>query len=91
MLRRIYDLGGISKEQLSQEYEKGLALLRALPKGSGGNFYLTQTARVSRRFARAIVASTWEGRSSFTEAFRLLGVKRMETFRTMGEALGMVL
>lgn len=89
VLRRIHDAGGLTWEQLWTEYEQEVARLRALPKGSGGNFYLTQAARVSKRFARALVVSTWEGRSSFTEAFRLLGVKKMETFRGMSDSLGM--
>ncbi len=66
-----------------------VARRRSIPHGSGAKFYLTAAARVSKRFARAIVVSTWEGRSSFTEAFRLLGVKRMETFRGLSESLGM--
>jgi len=57
--------------------------------GSGGNFYLTLSARASKRFARALVVSTLEGRSSFTEAFRLLGFKRMATFRELGQTLGL--
>ena len=40
------------------------------------------------RFARALVVSTFEGRSSFTEAFRLLGFKKMATFRELGSSLG---
>lgn len=89
VLRRIHDAGGLSWEQLWKEYDQEVARLQGIPKGSGGNFYLTQAARVSKRFARALVVSTWEGRSSFTEAFRLLGVKRMETFRGMSDSLGM--
>jgi len=88
ILRRIHDAGGLTWEQLWEQYEREVARLRSLPKGSGGNFYLTQAARVSKRLARALVVSTWEGRSSFTEAFRLLGIKKMETFRGMGESLG---
>jgi len=88
ILRRIHDAGGLTWKELWEEYERELARLRSIQRGSGGNFYLTQAARVSKRFARALVVSTWEGRSSFTEAFRLLGIKRMETFRGMGESLG---
>ena len=46
ILRRIHDLGGISKDQLWQEYKIELERLQAIPKGSGGNFDLTQAARV---------------------------------------------
>jgi Zn-dependent peptidase ImmA (M78 family) len=88
ILRRIHDAGGLTREQLWQAYHEELERLRAIPRGSGGNFYLTQAARVSKRFARALVVSTLEGRSSFTEAFRLLGFKKMATFRDLGHSLG---
>lgn len=87
VLRRIHDAGGLSREQLWLEYEGELERLRALPKGSGGDFYLTQPARVSKRFARALFVSTFEGRTSFTEAFRMLGLKKMATFRELGHRL----
>ncbi|TAL41007.1 MAG: ImmA/IrrE family metallo-endopeptidase, partial [Methylovulum sp.] len=88
ILRRIHDIGGLTREQLWEAYEAELQRLRALPKGSGGDFYLTLGARASKRFARALVVSTLEGRSSFTEAFRLLGFKKMATFRDLGRSLG---
>jgi Zn-dependent peptidase ImmA (M78 family) len=88
ILRRIHDAGGITRDRLWQEYHEEQDRLRAIPRGSGGNFYLTQAARVSKRFARALVVSTLEGRSSFTEAFRLLGFKKMATFRDLGHSLG---
>ncbi len=84
VLRRIHDAGGLSREQLWREYERELERLRALPKGRGGDFYRTQPARVSKRFARALFVSTFEGRTSFTEAFRMLGLKKMSTFRELG-------
>jgi len=92
ILRRMFDVGGLSREQLRVVYARELARLMDIVRSSGGgNFYLTQSARVSKRFARALVVSTWEGRSSFTEAFRLLGVKKMATFRGMSKSLGMSL
>ena len=88
VLHRMHDAGGLTRQQLWKANEAELERLRALPKGSGGDFYLTLGARASKRFARALVVSTLEGQSSFTEAFRLLGFKKMSTFRDLGNSLG---
>ena len=88
ILRRIHDAGGLSRQQLRDAYEAELERLRAVPRGSGGDFYLTLGARAGKTFARALVISTLEGRTSFTEAFRLLGFKKMATFRELGQSLG---
>jgi Zn-dependent peptidase ImmA (M78 family) len=90
VLRRIFDAGGLNREAFWPAYEAELARILALPKGSGGgDFYLTLGARAGKRFARALVTSTLEGRSSFTEAFRLLGFQKMATFRELGHSLGL--
>ncbi len=88
VLRRMHDAGTLRGDAYWTAYENELERLRSLPGGSGGNFYLTLGARASKRFARALVISTLEGRSSFTEAFRLLGFKKMATFRELGHSLG---
>lgn len=90
ILRRIHDAGALPKDRLWREYDAELERLSRMPRSPGGSFYLTTAARVSRRFARAVVTSTWEGRSSFTEAFHLLGFKnkKMSTFRKLGKTLG---
>ncbi|MGN2390684.1 ImmA/IrrE family metallo-endopeptidase [Pelomicrobium sp. G1] len=88
ILRRMHDAGTLRGEAYWQAYEAEVERLRALPGSSGGNFYLTLGARASKRFARALVVSTLEGRSSFTEAFRLLGFRKMSTFRELGHSLG---
>jgi hypothetical protein len=89
ILRRIHDAGGLTGDRYWTAYDEELQRLRALPKGSGGNFYLTLGARASKRFARALVVSTLEGRASFTEAFRLLGFKKMATFEDLRHSLGL--
>lgn len=88
ILRRMHDAGTLRGDAYWTAYEDEVERLRRLPGGSGGNFYLTLGARASKRFARALVISTLEGRSSFTEAFRLLGFKKMATFRELGHSLG---
>lgn len=89
VLRRMHDAGGISRQRMWDEYRAERARLLALKRGTGGDFYLSTAARVSKRFARALIVSTWEGRSTFSEAFRLLGVRKMATFRGLSDSLGM--
>lgn len=74
MLRRIYDIGGLSRDELKAAYDQELSRLRTIPRGTGGDFYLTQSARVGKRFARALIASTLEGQTLHRDAFRLLGI-----------------
>lgn len=71
-------------------YRTELAFLRTVPKSSGGDFYRMHLTRVGMRFASALVISTLEGRTSFTESFRMLGVKKMETFRGLSQSLGVL-
>jgi Zn-dependent peptidase ImmA (M78 family) len=88
LLRRIHDAGGLTREELGDAYRDELERLRNLPKGSGGNFYLTQAARVSKRFTRALVISTLEGQTLHRDAFRMLGFSKLETFRELGRSVG---
>ena len=43
---------------------------------------------VRNHFARAMVVSTLEGRTSFTETFRMLCLGKMATFNELGRSLG---
>jgi hypothetical protein len=90
VLRRIHDLGGLNRDQFRTAYEQELSRLRAVPRGSGGDFYLTQSVRVAKCFARALVASTLEGQTLHLDAFRLLGISKLGTFRDLGYTLGVV-
>jgi len=90
ILRRIHDAGHLTQDELWTAYQEELERLQAIPRGSGGNFYLTQAARVSKRFARALVASTLEGQTLHRDAFRLLGFSKLATFRELGHSLGVV-
>jgi Zn-dependent peptidase ImmA (M78 family) len=88
VLRRIYDAGSLSYEQLQAAYQDELERILVIPGGSGGNFYLTQGARLSKRFARALIASTLEGQTLHRDAFRMLGFSKLETFHELGRNLG---
>jgi Zn-dependent peptidase ImmA (M78 family) len=90
ILRRIYDIGGLTREAFWDAYDVEVERLRDLSaRGSGGgNFHLVEAARVSKRFARAIVVSTLEGQTLYRDAFRMLGFSKMETFQSFGHSLG---
>jgi len=90
ILRRLFDAERITREQFWTAYRAELARLISLKKSSGGgNFYLSQAARVSKRFARALVESTLEGRTLYRDAMRMVGVSKTSTFHELGRSLGM--
>lgn len=88
VIRRLLDAGSISREEFQQAYSRELYRVESLPRSRGGDFYLTQEVRVSRRFVRALVANTLEGRTLYRDAFQLLGIKREQTFLRMGQRAG---
>jgi Zn-dependent peptidase ImmA (M78 family) len=90
IMRRIHDAGGLTREEFWNAYEQELKRLMAISKKEGGNFYLTQAARVSKRFARALVVSTLEGQTLHRDAFRMLGFAKLETFKKLGRSLGVI-
>lgn len=88
VLRRLLDARRLSRDAFEEVYDAELARLRAHAKASGGDFYLTLAVRLSRRFARALVASTLEGQTLYRDAFRMLGIAREATFRELKSQLG---
>lgn len=87
VIRRIFDAGGLSATALRAAYAAELDRLRPTAKSGGGHFHAA-LARVGNRFARAMVVRTLEGQQSFTEAFRLLGIKKVSTLDDLGHRLG---
>ena len=59
-------------------------------RSGGGNYYNTLTARLGRSFATAVVTSTLEGRTGFTESFRMIGTHKREVFDNLARHLQVV-
>ncbi len=92
ILGRIRDAGVLSWDRFMEELriEKARVAKIVLERGGGGNHYNTKPVQVGKRFARELIASTLEGRTPYTEAFRLLNVKKTSTFEGLGEQLGVL-
>ncbi|MCG8408959.1 MAG: ImmA/IrrE family metallo-endopeptidase [Phycisphaerales bacterium] len=88
VLRRLLDARRISRETFDAAYQEERRRLLGQARSSGGDFYLTHGVRVSRRFARAVVASTLEGQTLYRDAFQMLGIAKEATFREVSRKLG---
>ena len=76
-LRRMFDIGRLDWAAYQRAYGEELDRVTRLVeerKAGGGNFYNTQPVRVSKRLARALIASTLEGQTLYRDAFRMLGL-----------------
>ncbi len=85
VLRRLRDIDALSWDMFRAVYDGEEARFRerAEAREPGGNFYLTQRARSSKRFATALVESALEGRTPWRDAMLLLGIKKVSTFHEM--------
>ncbi|MPZ68863.1 MAG: ImmA/IrrE family metallo-endopeptidase [Actinobacteria bacterium] len=91
IVRRIHDTGYLAGEDYWAAFEAERdRVLKLMGEGGpgGGNFYNTQPVRVSKRFSRAVITSTLEGRTLYRDAMRLLGVKKVATFQELSQHLG---
>ena len=92
ILRRLLDAEWLDRARFDAAWAEESTRLRTVAqRGSdGGNFHRTTLSRVSRRFAKALVVSTLEGRTLYRDAFRMLGVSRTETFNNLGREVGVM-
>jgi Zn-dependent peptidase ImmA (M78 family)/transcriptional regulator with XRE-family HTH domain len=92
ILRRLADTEFLDWNAYQRIYEKELervlAYERLATEEGGGNFYYSLSRRVSKRFAQALISSTMEGQTLFRDAFAMLGVSKVETFRKFAQELG---
>ena len=89
ILRRLFDIGQIERNVFFALYSQELDRLKHLQqkRGTGGDFYRSQPGKLSPTFARALISSAVEGRTSFRDAMRMLGVRKTSTFRQLGRQL----
>lgn len=92
ILRRLLDAGVLDRPTFDRAWAEERERLRDLAQSGagGGDFYHTTLSRVSRRFARALVESTLEGQTLYRDAFRMLGVRKTETFNNIGREVGVM-
>ena len=90
ILRRLLDAGRIDRAMFFACYREEMERLREIETrgAGGGDFYRTTAARVSKRFVRALVESTLEGRTLYRDAFQMLGIAKSATFEKLGQSLG---
>ncbi len=92
ILGRVREAGFLSWDRFMEELriEKQRVAEIVAERDGGGSYYNTKPVQVGKRFARELIASTLEGRTPYTEAFRLLDVKKTSTFEGLGEQLGVL-
>lgn len=91
ILRRLHDIQALDWETYwkmhREEVEKFRERQARQKEKPGGNYYATQIVRAGGRFARALIGSALEGRTTYREAFGLLGVRKTSTFNELARKL----
>jgi Zn-dependent peptidase ImmA (M78 family) len=94
VLRRLFDTGLLGWDEYRTRYAEEEHRVRALldeareSRSGDGNFYYALPLRLSRQFARAVIASTREGGTSYRDAYQLLGTRKHSTFEGLADHLG---
>ena len=89
VLRRLHEAGYLDWLDFRAAYAGELERVMDLV-GDGGNYYYAQPVRVSKLFARSVIASTLEGQTLYADAFRMLGFKKVATFEGLARELRVV-
>lgn len=92
VLQSLKDSGLIARDEFRHAYhvlEDAWANREAVAttKG-GGDFYRTQTTRLGRRFATAVIVDAREGRTLYSDAYALLATQKHQTFEAFAQHLG---
>lgn len=92
LIRRLFDCDLIDKNTyfsqiniIKQEYKN---LSPKKEKGSGGDFYKTAQSRIDHNFILSLNSSVNEGKTLYTEAFRLTNSNRFTFDKIIDEVIG---
>ena len=90
ILRRLHDLRFMGWDEFRRRYHEQVKRFQDLKnrQNGGGDFYRNQKTRMSRRFCSALIESTLEGRTTYRDALRLMGIVRVDTFHNLARELG---
>lgn len=93
VLKRIFDAQFLTWQDYRERYEneryRVIGIIKARRgQDGGGNYYNTQPIRLSRQFARAVIASALEGSTTYRDAYHLLDTKKHATFENLAAKLG---
>lgn len=85
--RKALDNRYISKEEYQRVVDEAIQhFYNSRNKGAGGDYYATTATRIDNRFIIALDSSIKEGRTQFTEAYRLTNTNR-KTFSSLVEEI----
>ncbi|MDR0285870.1 MAG: ImmA/IrrE family metallo-endopeptidase [Propionibacteriaceae bacterium] len=91
ILNQALDCGLLSwdvyQRTYASEWSRVAGALQTAEATGGGNFHHTQPYRVSKRFAKALVSDTLEGRTLYTDSYALLGVRKHSVFERFAETV----
>ncbi len=90
ILRRLFDAQHINRQTFSTAWEEEIRRLVNFNKQNrmGRYSYSALLTRVSRRFATALIESTLEGKTLYTDAFWMLGISKAKTFDKLCHEVG---
>lgn len=72
------------------EEKRAVAAFRALrDQNSGGTFWNNQPFRIGERLSRAVITDLRQGGTSYTDAFRVLGLRNVEQLHKYATQLGL--
>ncbi|MBM6978445.1 MAG: ImmA/IrrE family metallo-endopeptidase [Actinomyces succiniciruminis] len=93
VLARLREVGRLTWDEFMARYDAERMRVMELMQssrssGAGGEYYNTQLRRLGRPFTRAVVSSTLEGRTTYRDAYRMLGTATHSTFEGLAERVG---